>query len=922
MVDYSKWDKLSVTSSEDENMDTMVLDEYPDRACCCDECTQQDGAVNLAQGPMPLGMGALSNVTASAMVDAAIRFSASAGISPAALASGAGSDRGNERAGAGAQKQQHVLSPAGVGVSSATSVTAISEQAIMKQSPKKPSGAPSEATPGPGAEAEPAPARSEHSGIGKDTDHVDDNALDATQASAYQAHDLDSSPAAQAHAQAASRSATGKRSASMAMAEANAPASASNPATRSTFSPGTTPAPAVAFHALGSSYAAQRKTVSGRRASKAALGTNEIKKKASLSAAQKRRVGHAGDEGSTLVGSGSNGTAGHNTMKLSEMFSTKHAVPPPLLSSQGAGLETALQSGTYSAEVLELKAQALDLTASVDARSSAIEHRLAQSDELRGYTEEVRELAAQARDLTAQARGLIEARDLTAKACALVEVGGGVSGDEPADVTCDGDDAAATPSRASMDASGANVGGVVVSSPVPYIKRKQAHFVKLDERDDGEGLDSKFFGHPSTHIPVCAPDGRMSVWGIPSPANPHHDFSRKLRQLRTHGMYSSAPGKLAAPEVQYVRHLIESKTKQLTETHAVAAASGLASADFILRVSLCDVEPELFRVVKVSGNTTLSALQDKILCPVLGWTRNLHGYVFVSQQDGAVYGPKNAAYDDLMFMDQYGWESIDDSKVRLYDVLCAEKHVLHYVHDLEEGWWHRIMVQQIRAPSESTGDVVVVEGANACPPEEGRGMAHVNARGSVGFASALNTGALDCLAAGEAWNVHKDVFDPYDFTFEQVDMRLSEALAAPASVRYGSKRIFYRDDMLAAVMQAVLVPASNALQAASRSHMLHLLKDSSLSRCETPVLQVGHENHVLVTQPLWKDELDGPWVTEVVNKGRDSKRSALCNWCGNPNGLHLCGGCSRQRFCGRECQEDAWVAGHHSECRQEQPSNQ
>jgi len=457
---------------------------------------------------------------------------------------------------------------------------------------------------------------------------------------------------------------------------------------------------------------------------------------------------------------------------------------------------------------------------------------------------------------------------------------------------------------------------------------RRTKFVQLVENDDGEGLPDVFLEHPSEHVPrVDGVDGRMHGWGISVSRDHHHDFARKMRQMKAHAMYNSRSGVLL-PELQFVRELIVQKKREIVAARLSAQVHALARSDYVLRVSLCDVVPELFRVVKVSGDIALFALQDKVLSPVMGWTRNIHAYVFISQQDGAVYGPQDASFEDLSRMDSFGWESIDDTRVRLCDVLAAPHQAMHYVYDLEEGWWHRITVQEIRAPSESTGEVVVLEGAMACPPEEALGIGLVGAKGSLGFATALASGAIDCVEAGQAWNVHREMFDPYDFSLEEVDARLSEALAVPASVQYGSKRVFYRDDH----DLGTVVNSSNG-----DHHAIH--DNEQMHESSGPAdLQEGWETqvlgrrkgHVLWTGPLWKCSPSGdgcgcrgaasgavcraPMVSEVLSKTRDPKRIALCNWCGNPNDLSVCGGCRRVRYCSRDCQEDSWRAGHRFQC--------
>jgi hypothetical protein len=49
--------------------------------------------------------------------------------------------------------------------------------------------------------------------------------------------------------------------------------------------------------------------------------------------------------------------------------------------------------------------------------------------------------------------------------------------------------------------------------------------------------------------------------------------------------------------------------------------------------------PEITRRVRLSAGMKLSQFQDKVLNPVMGWERNLHGYYFTDYRDGALYAP-------------------------------------------------------------------------------------------------------------------------------------------------------------------------------------------------------------------------------------------------------------------------------------------
>ena len=71
---------------------------------------------------------------------------------------------------------------------------------------------------------------------------------------------------------------------------------------------------------------------------------------------------------------------------------------------------------------------------------------------------------------------------------------------------------------------------------------------------------------------------------------------------------------------------------------ATGEYASLLQQDFILMVEVMDVEPQLWRRFKVSGAVNLSALQDRIIQPVMGWCRQYHSH-FVSTKQTITLDP-------------------------------------------------------------------------------------------------------------------------------------------------------------------------------------------------------------------------------------------------------------------------------------------
>lgn len=88
-------------------------------------------------------------------------------------------------------------------------------------------------------------------------------------------------------------------------------------------------------------------------------------------------------------------------------------------------------------------------------------------------------------------------------------------------------------------------------------------------------------------------------------------------------------------------------TEEIEKVEELASQAGSIrdQCDYVLLVRLrkklptTDDKHVMWRRIKVAGSTKLFAFQDKILAPALGWVRNYHGYLFVDDKDGAIFGP-------------------------------------------------------------------------------------------------------------------------------------------------------------------------------------------------------------------------------------------------------------------------------------------
>ncbi|HET6874698.1 MAG TPA: plasmid pRiA4b ORF-3 family protein [Acidimicrobiales bacterium] len=175
-----------------------------------------------------------------------------------------------------------------------------------------------------------------------------------------------------------------------------------------------------------------------------------------------------------------------------------------------------------------------------------------------------------------------------------------------------------------------------------------------------------------------------------------------------------------------------------------------------LRVTLLDVTPPVWRLVRVPSAVPLSVVHA-ILQVAMGWEdRHLHEW----RVGDDYYGP-DPEDDDVE----------DDSSVTLAEVAPADS-VLHYEYDLGDGWEHLVEVLSVDPYDGTVPPVAVLDGARAAPPED--------CGGPTGYADLL--AALDNpsdLDHADFVAAYGDRLDPEAFDRGLINRRL-EAFWRPA----------------------------------------------------------------------------------------------------------------------------------------------
>jgi hypothetical protein len=231
-----------------------------------------------------------------------------------------------------------------------------------------------------------------------------------------------------------------------------------------------------------------------------------------------------------------------------------------------------------------------------------------------------------------------------------------------------------------------------------------------------------FKENPNTYIPDRSKyqDGRVCRWGLYDPPREDENdvesycsgiMARSNSALLYHGTKRDCD-----PQSQFVDILISRKKKYHNGDDVTAAMN----FTYVIKIKLCNCEDDVWRRVRVPSGIDLSKLHDQIICPVMGWGRGYHGYVFEDPKDGTVVGPqKHGRYIDTMHVPMHYIKVMDDKGWPLAALLREKGDVAYYIYDLGDNWTHRIILEDIVAKEDS---VSLVEGKGSCPPEDSNGL--------------------------------------------------------------------------------------------------------------------------------------------------------------------------------------------------------
>jgi len=125
----------------------------------------------------------------------------------------------------------------------------------------------------------------------------------------------------------------------------------------------------------------------------------------------------------------------------------------------------------------------------------------------------------------------------------------------------------------------------------------------------------------------------------------------------------------------------------------------------VLHISLEDVEPGIWRRVRIPSTLELADLRE-VLVRAMGW----EGY-HLHELD--VAGIRFGVNEDDPGM-------IDEDDIRVEQVLTQVGGTAHWMYDFGDGWNHRITIEAIEAIGDDD-HAAVIAGERACPPEDSGG---------------------------------------------------------------------------------------------------------------------------------------------------------------------------------------------------------
>ena len=134
-----------------------------------------------------------------------------------------------------------------------------------------------------------------------------------------------------------------------------------------------------------------------------------------------------------------------------------------------------------------------------------------------------------------------------------------------------------------------------------------------------------------------------------------------------------------------------------------------------IKISLINSDPEIYRIVEVPSNIRLESFAE-VINTAMGW----EGYHLHLFQKGKTIYTTEESDDDFWFnLDN----TVNSYSLSLGELLTRKGSHIKYEYDFGDSWMHRITLESQQAyKKDETQGVFLIDGANACPPEDCGGI--------------------------------------------------------------------------------------------------------------------------------------------------------------------------------------------------------
>jgi hypothetical protein len=176
-----------------------------------------------------------------------------------------------------------------------------------------------------------------------------------------------------------------------------------------------------------------------------------------------------------------------------------------------------------------------------------------------------------------------------------------------------------------------------------------------------------------------------------------------------------------------------------------------------IKIALLGTRPPIWRRLLVPAGMTLEQLHD-VLQMAMGWEDcHMHDFRIGKKQFG-----KPELDDSLMGMPA----TVDESTVRVFNVLGKVGAKAVYTYDFGDGWEHSVAVEKVLAPDPGFAYPVCTGGKLNGPPEDCGGVA-----GYYNLLEAIRNPDHEEHEEMQEWV--GDDFDPDAFSMDEVNERLT-----------------------------------------------------------------------------------------------------------------------------------------------------